>query len=242
MLFRSGLPIALRLCHRLTSRSSGPAPRDADPNDYPRRYLSLSRGGFAGSSFGDFAGSSLVVWLVQPPALGSQSDRWKAPATISAALPAVASGWARCPLAIAPTTRSASRDPEGGVEESRVSRPGDRRNSASSEQVALILTRRGSEGRAPTWPLVRRDPRWRVGLLASDRWSSGCAFVRRTPRGPRLRSWSAGSSVRPVSDRSRLRKKIFGKYFMSTFDKVFRLISAQNSVGKSTKSAIQCIL
>jgi hypothetical protein len=34
--------------------------------------------------------------------------------------------------------------------------------------------------RAPTRWLLHRDPRWRVGLLASECRSSECAFVRRT--------------------------------------------------------------
>ena len=46
--------------------------------------------------------------LVQSPASGFPSDRWKIPATISAAPPADASGWARWPLAIGPNIRPAS--------------------------------------------------------------------------------------------------------------------------------------
>jgi hypothetical protein len=53
-------------------------------------------------------------------------------------------------------------------------------------------------------------------------------------RGPRRTPRSSDSSILPVLDPSTLPKKNFGKYFMSTFDKVFRLISAQNRVGKST--------
>jgi hypothetical protein len=68
------------------------------------------------------------------------------------------------------------------------------RDATVNRSASIILPSGSSVSRARMWRLLRRDPRWRVGLLASGCQSSGCAINPRDARGPRRtpRSSDAG--------------------------------------------------
>jgi hypothetical protein len=64
---------------------------------------------------------------------------------------------------------------------------GDHWSSFTHDLLGSIPTRRASEGSEPRPQLIKRNPRWRVGLVLikrNPRWRVGLVLIKRNPRWP----------------------------------------------------------